>query len=122
VYGLPPDFDASFFIGRTLTQTWFQEYSVQFLFSYDLADGPTISLQSTYLFRFGTGAEVERAEVPVGSSSVMQVIGKHVVHASGTTDGTLRIEFEGGASIEFLDDNEAHESYQIQADGRQIIV
>jgi hypothetical protein len=122
VYGLPADFDASFLVGRMLSQIWFQEYSMQFLFGEALTEGPTISLQSTFLFLSASDGEVERGEVPVSDSRVMQLIGKHVRQAAGSIEGTLRLEFESGAAIEFLDDNEHYESYQIRAADRFIIV
>src|SRR5688572_1390146 len=122
MYGLPPDFDASFFVAQTLTQIWFQEYSMQFLFCEDLTEGPTVSLQSAFRFRSAPDAEVEHGDIPVTDSRVMQLIGKQVRRASGSVDGTLRLEFESGAVLEFLDDNEHYECYQIHMVGLLVVV
>jgi hypothetical protein len=122
VYGLPADFDASFFVGCTLNQIWFQEFSMQFLFGDDFAAGPTITLQSSYVFRATEDADAEQQEVPVSSSGVMQLVGLDVIGTSSRTDGTLRLDFEDGASIDFLDDTSQYEAYQIRFGDRFIVV
>jgi hypothetical protein len=118
MYGLPVDFDASIFHGRECCQISFTENTVYITFDEDLA----ITLESSFAFCLSAGTEAVVQAPPVESSSLMALLGKRVRHASATLQGTLTLDFEGGATLVCLDDSKEYESYHIWSSGKEIIV
>ena len=112
MYGLPADFDPRPFIDRELTQIWFQTYSMQFFFK--AADEEIqVTLESSFTYQRNSDSALIRQKVPVEGSFVTELIGKRVVDALASVDGTLTLRFEGDAVLQVLDDNPQYESYQI---------
>jgi hypothetical protein len=108
--GLPEDFDAGVFIGETLDRIAFYAYVIYFGFG----DGLGVNLESSFAYKEDELAQAMQYEVPVTSSGVMTLIGKRVVEVEASRDGTLRVVFEGGATLTFFDSLKTFESYQIR--------
>ena len=118
MYGLPDDFDPQPFVGRELAEVAFFTNIVNFRFVLNYVDSQadiTVTTESAFVFRRNSGTEGLRYEVPVHSSEVMESIGKVVVSASGTRDGTLTLTFDNGMIIQFIDDQAPYESYVIRS-------
>jgi hypothetical protein len=118
MYGLPPDFDASIFVGRELVQVSFTTNTIHLAFDGDIA----ITVESSFVLRLGNWTEPVTEAPPVHSSSLMALVGHRVRSARAATDGTLTLHFEGDGTLACLDDSKDYESYHIQAPDREIVV
>ena len=118
MYGLPPDFDPSIFIGRELLQVSFTANTVHLAFDADIA----ITLESAFEFHLDKRTEVVKQSPPVQVSSLMSLIGCQVCSASSDSDGTLILEFAGGGTFTCIDDSKQYESYHILIHGKEIVI
>lgn len=118
MYGLPPDFDPSIFIGRELQQVSFTANTVHLAFDTDIA----ITLESTFEFQLDKRTEVVKQSPPVQVSSLMSLIGRQVCSASSNSDGTIILEFAGGGAFTCIDDSKQYESYHVWIHGNEIVV
>lgn len=119
MYGLPPEFDAGVFVGRTLHEVCFTENQVLLGFDGDVR----ISIQSSLSHQLaGTEMAPEVTTVPVSSSTLMQLVGLQVAGASADTDGTLCLTFSNDDVIYIFDDTSEYESYQLNIRGQLIVV
>lgn len=118
MYGLPPDFDASIFVGRELEQVSFSANTVHLTFDDDIA----ITLESSFLFQTDKTQTAVKQEPPVQSSSIMSLVGRRVCSARSTSDGTLTLQFTGDGTFTCVDDSEEYESYHIWFCGKEIVV
>lgn len=118
MYGLPPDFDASVFVGTELTQVSFSVNTVHLV----LEPGVWISIEASFSVQVGAGAPFVTNSPPVESSELMALIGKKVRAAAGSVDGTLTLTFENGGTVVCLDDSDGYESYTVHARGKTFIV
>lgn len=118
MYGLPPDFDATLFIGSELQQISFTVNTVYLTFDKDIS----ITLESSFSFQSDRNSETERHVPPVRISAVMSLVGRQICSASATRDGTLVLEFTGGGVLTCIDDSKEYESYRICLYDKEIIV
>lgn len=118
MHGLPPDFDASIFVGRELEQVSFSANTVHLTFDDDIS----ITLESSFLFQTDKMKTAVKQEPPVQSSSVMSLVGRRVCSARSTSDGTLTLQFTGDGTLTCVDDSEEYESYHIWLCGKEIVV
>ena len=109
MYGLPPDFDPTIFVGKELIQVSFSANTVFF----DFDNGLAVNLQSCLRLRHGSTTGWQLLEVSIESSDLMRLIGHSVVSSTGSSDGTLSMEFDHGATLEFLDPTPQYEAYHI---------
>jgi hypothetical protein len=130
MYGLKPDVDLSFFIGRELTQLSVAPYNVQFHF-----DGPMpsslsdvqslVSLTVQSLVEHSSKGIVKEWDgdenVPLSAASLLGLVGLSVVSVQGDPDGTLTLEFSNGDFVRVFD-TEGYEAYQICNEGVSIYV
>jgi hypothetical protein len=110
MYGLPADYDASFFVGRELEGVFFSVNTIHFHF----ADAVSITLTGSFVHRRTIDDPGETQTVPVASSSLMTLTGKQVREARATPDGTLTLTFDDGQVLVCLDESGPYESYEIQ--------
>ena len=116
MHGLPATFDPGVFVGRRLDQVSFTENTVHFQFD----GGISITVLSSFLVKLGDKRVEER--VPVRSSEVMRLVGKVVRLADARPDGMLKVTFDGGEMLTFIDDSAQYESYQLRIGDREIYV
>jgi hypothetical protein len=117
MYGLPVDFDASVFVGRTVELVSFAFSQVDLSF-----DGIVLlSIQSAYLHDHGQESPAITA-VPSATSTLMQLVEQVVTDASGDDTGTLTLRFANGHVLQCLDNSPAYECYSIQHAGGRVIV
>lgn len=121
MYGLKPDVDLSFFVGKELIQVAVGSYDVQFHFH----ESVSLSVQS-HIEHISEGVETEwdgDENKPLAAASLLRLIGSSVTSVQGDSDGTLTLRFANGDLLQVFDDNEHYESYQINpGDGKNIIV
>ena len=118
MYGLPPDFDASVFIGRELEQVSFSANTVHLTFDDDIA----ITLETSFLFQVDKTKTAVKQKPPVQSSSIMSLVGRRVCSARSTSEGTLTLQFTGDGTFTCVDDSEEYESYHIWLCGKEVVV
>lgn len=128
MYGLKPDVDLSFFVGRELNQVAVGSYNIQFNF-----DGPVLSSGAQSLLSLSVQSRVEHSSkgvvkewegdenMPLAAASLLGLIGSSVVSVQGDPDGTLTLEFSNGDVVRIFD-TEGYEAYQICYEGVSIYV
>lgn len=110
MYGLPEDFDGSFFVGRVLEYVTFSANSVALVFD----SAVCLTIESSFEYQpSGKNVQVERQCVPADSSTVMQLIGRSVEAVEFERAGTLTLHFVGGQVFRCFDDQAHYESYRI---------
>lgn len=121
MYGLKPDVDLSFFVGKELTQVAVGSYDVQFHFTLPVPaslsvaqDWVSLAVQN-YIEHSSKGVvnEWDRDEnMPLSAASLVGLLGSSVVTVQGDPDGTLTLEFSNGDVVTIFD-REGYEAYQI---------
>ena len=113
MYGLPPDLDLSFFVGKRLGQVAFTESVIFFRFDGNVS----VALESS--FQHQTKQEVDEFRIgvlqslPVTYSTLMRVVGRSVISASGDDEGSLAIVFDDHQVLRFFEHATPYESYSI---------
>lgn len=119
MYGLNPDVDLSFFIGKELMQVAVGSYDVQFHFY----ESVSLSVQSR--IEHNSGGIVSKWEVnenkPLSAASLLGLLGSSVASVQGDPDGTLRLTFSNGDAVTVFD-QEGYEAYQIGNGDQRIYV
>ena len=119
MYGLPEDFDPSFFIGRRLELICFGENTVNLHFDGELH----ITIESAFIYHAPeTDSTGQREEIPVLSSEIMRLIGSSIIDCSASTDGALSLTFENDRRLQILDTSSQYESYRIDYGQMNVIV
>lgn len=120
MYGLPKDFDASFFVGLEVQQVAFSANTLDVSFESNIS----VTLESSYEYRTLQQGErvVESGSIPVVESRLMRLTGQRVASADAFMNGTLTLRFASGDELTFLDDNPNYESYRISRDGDETFV
>ncbi|TKB59244.1 MAG: hypothetical protein E8D49_10090 [Nitrospira sp.] len=130
MYGLKPDVDLSFFVGRELTQVSVAPYNIQFNFDGPVSPSPSV-VQS--LVSLTVQSRVEHSSkgvvkewdgdenMPLSAASLLGLLGSSVVSVQGVPDGTLTLEFSNGDLVRVFD-TEGYEAYQICNEGKSIYV
>jgi hypothetical protein len=122
MYGLKPDVDLSFFVGRELTQLTVAPYNVQFHF--DVPMPSSLSDVQSLVEHSSKGIVKEwdgDENVPLSAASLLGLVGLSVVSVQGDPDGTLTLEFSNGDFVRVFD-TEGYEAYQICSEGVSIYV
>jgi hypothetical protein len=119
MYGFPEDFDGSVFVGRVLEVVSYSSNSIFLGFD----NRVSITVESSFEYHPAiTEGHVERQHVPVGSSNLMQLVGRSVEGVEAQRDGTLTIRFNGGHVFRCFDDQPDYESYRIAYGDDEIFV
>lgn len=118
MYGLPDDFDGSFFVGRTLDEICFAAYTMYLVF-----DGKvTISIAGSFSYIKNRQENIEFLNIPVNKPDFLILIGKTIKEAVGERDGTLTLKFDNGHEFSCYDDSPNYECYNIKNNDNEIIV
>jgi hypothetical protein len=121
MYGLPKDLDFSFIVGKRLDQVSFAQSVIFFFFD----DKISITLESTFQHQSRQDVENLRLgvtqSVPVTHSTLMQLVGRSVVSATGDDEGTLILVFDDGQVLRCLENRSPYESYSF-TDGEHLYV
>jgi Family of unknown function (DUF6188) len=119
MYGLPPDFDATPFVGRTLTVVSFSANTVGLTFDGDVA----ITVLGSYSQTEAGGVGRDQViHIPVTQSQLMRLAGSSVVAARGAADGSLELLFDNGQAVTVYDDMPHYEAYHVRIGSRLIVV
>jgi hypothetical protein len=120
MYGLPTNFDASFFIGRTVQSVSYSVNTITVIFDKQIV----LTIESSYEYESLQSPDTpkEVGTVPVFESRLMEIAGLTVVGANGEHNGTLSIEFSGNRFLRCFDDSKQFESYRIMVGPREIVV
>ncbi len=119
MYGLPKDFNASFFVGRTLEHVTFRQYAVDLGFD----EHVSITVESSLQHQLSLDdVESEVQSIPLSHSRLMQLAGRGVTDVKGEVDGTLLLVFDNRHVLRIFDDRPNYESYSIRNGEQEIIV
>jgi hypothetical protein len=119
MYGLPKDFDPTFFVNQRLDHITFAEYTLYFSFD----DKISITVNSSFQHLFEVAEQNEPVQkMPLAESKLMQLIGHHVTQAHGEFEGTLTLVFDNGHILRIFDDDPHYECYSINDGNREIYV
>ena len=119
MYDLPKNLDFQQWIGRRLDLVSFGKYSIHFNFDGTLK----ITVESLFSYqKSGMEKAPEPTRVTVAQSDLMQLLGHTVRNVSDEGDRTLRMEFDNGDILRFYDPHEPYEAYQIEYEGKLIVV
>jgi len=113
MYGLPPNFDATGFIGKTLDLLVVGKWQLTLRFSEDC----TINIEG----KIAVNSEAP-IYLPNSLAAAYQLINQVVDSASGTEDGTLTLHFGNGSTLRVFDSQEKFESYNFNMNGEGLIV
>jgi Family of unknown function (DUF6188) len=128
MYGLPPDVDLNFFVGRDLNHVEVGLANVRFNF-----DGPVLAPGVQDLLSLTVQSRIEHSSKgsvnewegdennPLSAASLLGLVGKSVVTVHGDPDGTLTLTFSNGDAVTIFD-NEGYEAYQICNGDQRIYV
>ncbi|MDX2250916.1 MAG: DUF6188 family protein [Nitrospira sp.] len=128
MYGLKPDIDLNFFVGRDLNAVTVGPFDVQFNF-----DGPVLSPGVQSLLSLAVQSRIEHSSKeivnewegaennPPSAASLLGLVGKSVVSVYGDPDGTLTLTFSNGDVVTVFD-HEGYEAYQICYEDQRIYV
>lgn len=110
MHGLPEDFDAAFFVGRTLELVCFSENQVTLHFDGDLS----LTIESSFSYKKASESSGQVVRIPPSESQLMQLIGISVAEVSSSRGGTLVLTFSNEHVFRCFDDSTQFESYHIK--------
>lgn len=117
MYGLPADTDLSFFLGASLLQVCVGENEV----IANLYSDISVMIASTVRVTRDDGkAEIFDDARAIGPA-LLPLLGREIQQATGTPDGTLRLTWDDGTTVEILDSYKEFESYTVR-NGEDLIV
>ena len=118
MYGLPPNFDTSVFVGKTLQMICFNANQIYLHFASDLV----LTIEGKFLHKKGAADQLAQAlAVPITTSDLMLLLERSVSIASGSEDGTLTLVFDNRHILKCFDDRQ-YESYRIKNGDEEIII
>lgn len=118
MYGLPDDFDATVFVDTELDLVTYAVNTVFLRFG----DRLSLTVVNTLSYRVAEDTEERIETLPPCETGLPCLVGRTVVAAESSRDGTLRVYLEGGAVISCTDDSPQYEAYSITVDTRRIFV
>src|SRR4051812_25161584 len=116
MYGLPKDFDGSFFLNRNLEMICFNANQIYFHFDSHVV----VMVEGSFSYQQGPSDLVDKTKASVTSSNLMQLLEHKVVEVRGDTEGTLTLFFDDKKILKFFD-TPGYESYQIKYESKLII-
>lgn len=118
MYGLPADFDAQMFVGRTLSSATFAENVLHINFDEEL----TLTVLDSVVYRTSALAEEEVDSPPMSTTSLVSLVGQQVTSGQVANPRELILELDGGGYMRFVDATDMYESFIITVDGKETIV
>lgn len=119
MYGLPVETDLTPLVGTDVTYVGVGQFMTHVAFS-----GPpdsSITIEGEFSLEIAD-RRVTFSESVDGGGALLALLGQSVTSAVIPTDGTVRIAFSNGTTLEVPDDSEQYESYQLNLSGRELIV
>lgn len=108
MYGLPKDFDGSFFVGKRIELVSFAAYHIWIGFEERIS----ITIESSFAHQESALPSPAQSP-PVESSSLMRLVGRMVTSVEADEYGTLSLTFDDGQILRCFDDTENYECYRI---------
>jgi hypothetical protein len=118
VYGLPKDFDASFFVGGVLETVTFAINAIQLTFD----TGTAVTVQKHVRYRLSANEPLRDDVLPTSNSGLMALVGRRIESTALRLPGDLILEFERGGTLLVEDDSEGYESYSINTPDGEVFV
>lgn len=118
MYGLQPNLDLSFFIGRELCSIHFAMHSLIFHFDDDVS----VTVTSLVGCLTSNGDIQQYEDFRQAAPQVLMLLNQVVLSAEGDEAGTLTLKFDGGGALFIFDDSKEYESYTIMNRGQIIVV
>lgn len=118
MYGLPNDIDLDFFVGASLIQVCIGENEVIANLHPDIS----VMIASNVRLDLHEGEIEAFDDAEALGVALLPLLGGAIVDASGAVDGTLRLTWEGGTTIEILDSYREFESYTVRHGAELIVV
>jgi hypothetical protein len=118
VYGLPKDFDASFFVGGVLETVTFAINAIHLTFD----TGTAVTVQKHVRYRVSSNEPLRDDVLPTLESGLMALVGRRVESTALRLPGDLILEFERGGTLLVEDDSEGYESYSMNTPDGEIFV
>lgn len=118
MYGLPVDFDAGFFVGRTLEMICITAHQVFLHFDKTIR----VAIESEYSLQTEASRRTPPLIPPELDPRLLQLIERKVTMATGDRAGTLTLAFDNGTILMCFDPSDQYESYTITRGKQTIIV
>ena len=115
---LPVGVDLSFFHGQRLIQLCIGKHELQLNFD----EGVTISVESVIGLAKAQHAETRCEDLTQAVPLLTGLLNLAIASATGTSEGTLQLEFEDGRRLSIYDSGRQYESYTIKHRGQIIVV
>jgi hypothetical protein len=119
MYGLPEDFDATGFVGKTVEYVSFSSNNIYIFFEENLS--LTIEGSFEHLLPEESTNGIQMS-VPVCCSCLMRLIGHEVIKVKTDQPCKLTLVFDDHQELRCIDDSNMYESFRIEYFGRDIIV
>jgi len=116
MYGIPPGTDLSFLIGLELENVSIGHHSVVLNLHPD-----TSVMIATDVRLFSDGPATLEDAKSIGVS-LLPFLGRSIVEAEGSPDGTLKLTWSDGHVFEILDSAAEYESYTIRHGNQTLVV
>lgn len=104
-------------VGHSLEMVCFNSNQIYFHFGVN----SYLVIESKYRVSYNMDVPGIVRIVPDISQEVLRPLDHEVVNFSSDEIGTLKIEFDGGCSIEAYKDNRGYESYKVVIDGEEVL-
>ncbi len=118
MYGLPQDTDLTFLKGKQLLQVCIGYNEVILHFDGNV----TITAQTEIGHNSGRElSAIYKTAIPA-APALVRFLHESVLNASVVSPGTLKLDFSNGEGLEIYDTSSQYESYQINYEGRTIVV
>lgn len=118
MHGLPKNVDLSFLLNKDLLQICIGQNET--ILNFD--DGVSICIETEIHCESTDGTAITCTGASDVGSRLAAFLACSVVEATGQEDGTLRLKFSNGGSVEIRDNSKQYESYVIHHHDKEIIV
>lgn len=115
--GIPSDFDSSVFVGLQLISVTFAENLVSLAFDHAVM----VTVLGSVSYRDAKTGEQRTDRPPVSRTSLVSLVGRHVLACTAKSQRELVLELDGG-EIVLRDDSQRYESFIIRIDNEEIVV
>jgi hypothetical protein len=118
MYGLPANFNAELFQGKTLLQVCIGAHEL--ILNFD--EGLSVTITSSVEFKRSDGSSQYCDDFCASASTVSSLVNKKVITAEAEAPRALKLKFENGEGLSIVDDSKEFESYTINYRGKTIVV
>lgn len=126
MYGLPEDTDLTPLHGQELIQLNTTAFRFELLFQDVEFTAARISFQCAWMLQTDHGQPhefiSEAAEHSDAAAWLTRLIGQSIIATTILPPGTLRLGFSNGWQIDIVDDSPDYESFEIDFEGKLIVV